>query len=376
METAVKTKRIRLSAWFMLCPWRHCLALLGLLLTGGYHFFKGNEPLMTAVCESFTRPYHRLAGRLSSCLPFSLAEVFYAALVLFLLGYLVVQVIRLVRGPDKPRRLYCSLMTFASAGLLLYGGFCLLWGVFYAGSDFQKELGIQAEPVSTEELYQVTAYFAELANAYADGTQRDAAGCFVAERDALFDASLYLYEPTAAMYPSLDGPALRAKPMLFSKFMSWINFTGFFFPFTGEANLNVDAPLCLLPSTIAHELAHQRGVAPEDEANFTAVLACLSSENADYRYSGALLALIHLGNALYDADPARWEELRAVYGEEVLADMRQNNAYWQRFETKAAEVSEEVYEGFLASYGDERGLQSYGACVDLLVAYYRDIAIE
>lgn len=43
--------------------------------------------------------------------------------------------------------------------------------------------------------------------------------------------------------------------------MSRINYTGFFFPYTAEANVNVDSPLCMLPSTIAHELAHQRGVA-------------------------------------------------------------------------------------------------------------------
>ena len=29
-----------------------------------------------------------------------------------------------------------------------------------------------------------------------------------------------------------------------------------------------------------------------------------------------------------------------------------------------------LYTGFLYTQGDERGLQSYGACTDLLVAYY------
>jgi len=35
-----------------------------------------------------------------------------------------------------------------------------------------------------------------------------------------------------------------------------------------------------------------------------------------------------------------------------------------------ADVSETVYESFLRTYGDDRGMQSYGACVDLLVACY------
>ena len=59
--------------------------------------------------------------------------------------------------------------------------------------------------------------------------------------------------------------------------MSYLDFTGFFFPFTAEANVNTDFPGALFASTIAHELSHQRGVAREQEANFTAVLACLNT---------------------------------------------------------------------------------------------------
>ena len=34
--------------------------------------------------------------------------------------------------------------------------------------------------------------------------------------------------------------------------------------------MNVDCPACLIPETIAHEMAHQRMVASELEANFVA----------------------------------------------------------------------------------------------------------
>ena len=72
--------------------------------------------------------------------------------------------------------------------------------------------------------------------------------------------------------------------------MSYTNFTGFFFPFTAEANVNTDFPPALFASTVAHELSHQRGVAKEQEANFTAVLASLYYGDADYCYSSCLLA--------------------------------------------------------------------------------------
>ena len=59
----------------------------------------------------------------------------------------------------------------------------------------------------------------------------------------------------------------------------------------------------------------------------------------------------------------------------VKADLADNNAYWDQFrDTVIQQASTKVYDGILKAYGDERGIQSYGTVVDLLVAYYRDQA--
>lgn len=134
--------------------------------------------------------------------------------------------------------------------------------------------------------------------------------------------------------------------------------------------MNDDSPACLLPATIAHEMAHQRGIASEDECNFLAVLTCATSGNVVYEYSGYLMGFVHLSNALYRADPAYWEAVHAELNAQVRADLADNNAYWARFESETAELSQSVYDGVLKSYGEESGIQSYGEVVDLLVAYY------
>ena len=57
----------------------------------------------------------------------------------------------------------------------------------------------------------------------------------------------------------------------------------------------------------------------------------------------------------------------------MRADLADNNAYWDQFrDTVAQTVSNKVYDGILKSYGDQRGIRSYGTVVDLLVVYYRD----
>ena len=54
----------------------------------------------------------------------------------------------------------------------------------------------------------------------------------------------------------------------------------------------------------------------------------------------------------------------------AAADFADNNAYWAGWEGPVRTVGESVYDSFLRSYGQDLGMQSYGACVDLLVEHF------
>ena len=375
--TELKEKRNQaLREWWNRCPVRHVLSAAGLLLIALYFILRRSDPVMTWLCAHIVRPWHRFAARLLSPLPFSAAEVLIVIGVVGALVYITYSVIMLIRKPERRDRAYRFAMTCLTAFLLIYAGFCLLWGVYYYTSDFEDQSGIWGEPVSAEQLTVVTQYFTDLLCDYSCAVARNEAGEFCEDIDAAFAASPMLYDAAAAKFSCLAGDAVAAKPFFFSRFMSYTNFTGFFFPFTGEANINVDCPPALIPSTIAHEIAHQRGIAQEDEANFAAVLASLENGDPVFCYSACLLAYIHLGNALNKADHDAWAENYARLPQGALADLAANNAYWSQFETPVKAVSDTVYTGFLQSYGQSDGLQTYGKCVDLLVAYYYDIARE
>ena len=374
MKTEKKEKR-GLAAIFALCPGRHCLLLLSGLVIILHLATRGNHALNRWLSANFVHPLHRVLSAATNVLPFSLAELLIAAAVLGLIAYLVSAAVQLVRQGRKLQQVYIILVTLLTAGLAVYGGFCLLWGVYYYGDDFAAQSGLRREKISVEQLRTVTAYFADLANEYAPQVRRDENGICATDREKVLLESEHVYAGTERLYPCLEGPAVRAKGVLCSKVMSLIDFTGFFFPFTAEANVNMDFPPSLFASTVAHELAHQRGVAKEQEANFVAVLASLQYGDPDYVYSAALLAYTHLGNALYKADHTAWEEVYTDLCDEVKLDFAANRRYWQQFETPVQQVSNTVYEGFLQSYDQELGLKSYGACVDYLVNYYYETAL-
>lgn len=373
MEKSLVKKR-GTAAIFALCPAAHVFALLGAGFLALFFTLRHNKAVMQAVSSRFVQPLHHILAHFTAKFPFSLGEWLYAAAIGGLLVYIGFELIQLIRRPERGARLYRFFMRLAALLLGVYALFCLLWGVYYYGDDFIARSGLESGAVSAEDLELVTVYFADLLNEYSAQVPRDEAGLCRTDRAAVLARSPRLFVAAAQKYPCLDGPEVPAKGMFFSRIMSIIDFTGFFCPFTAEANVNMDFPEALFASTVAHELSHQRGVAKEQEANFVAVLASLENGDADYCYSACLLAYTHLGNALARVDPDALSMIASGLDDGVKADLLESRRYWAQYETPVQTVTNTVYEGFLQSYGQTLGMRSYGACVDLLVNYYHDAA--
>lgn len=372
MEKTAHKKNLR-----RLAPVRLGITLLCLLAVALIYALRVDEGAMLWVYEHVTHPYHLFMSKLCSHFAFSAAELVYAAAILGLAAYLLWCVYRLIRFPEKLWQLYRLVLTLAMAGAVFWAGLSVMWTPCYYAPGFAEQSGVDDGPLELEELETVTRWFAALASEYAGEVPRDENGACTTDRDSVLDRAAGVFEGAAELYPFLDGEALRPKPIHFSRIMSYLDFTGFFFPMTGEANLNMDSPVFLLPSTSQHEIAHQRGVAMEQECNFVAVLSCLESEYADFRYAGAALAYIYLGNALAGADYEAYTEIYYSLSDTVRADFKAQSAYWDEFRDSAAQkASNTVYDSFLKSNGQELGMQSYGACVNLLVHYYIDEARE
>ena len=341
------------------------LALLSVFLLA-----RRSRGAMNALTEGFTNPLRRMLGRLCECVPFSVAEGLYVLAALGFLVFLVLGVRAVVRSRHRSGTVYALVLGLGNAVLTVYVLFCLLWGANYYADSFTDKSGIDVEPVAVDDLERVTRQFAALVNEYAGDVPRATDGAFAGDRAEILAYAPKIYENLYEEFPFLEMTDVPPKAMRFSRVMSAMGFTGFYFPFTGECNVNVDFPAATLPTTVAHELSHRRGIASEQECNFLAVLACLRCDDAAYRYAGALSGYIYLANALYSADAERWRAVRETLDERVVADLRASGTYWAQFEGPVDTVSNAVYDSFLKSYGTI-GVKSYGACVDLLVAYFK-----
>ena len=352
---------------------RHIWLLIDCALLAAFFSLRGQRGLMNAIADHVTGPLRRGLGRVCYLVPFSVMEMVEALAVLVSVAYVVWSVVSVVRAGGRRReRAYGLALGALCAVLAVWAGFCLLWGVNYWTDGFQDKSGIYAQPVALEDLRAVTEYFAARVGETAGDVEREEHGLFAVPREEILASSVHAYDAITETFPFLAFEDPGVKPMAFSRLMSALDFTGFYSSFTGESNVNVDSPACMLPSTIAHELAHQRGFASEQECNFLAVLASTTCPDPAYRYSGWLIGYMYLGNALYSQDPEGYWAIRETLPEEAQLDLAYNNAYWAQFrDTPVQKASNKVYDGILKSYGDERGIQSYGTVVDLLVAYYK-----
>lgn len=234
---------------------------------------------------------------------------------------------------------------------------------------------LEVKDSTVEELYALTQSLATEANELrAQAPKVDEDGVFQLSEstyEAAKDAN-EAYELLAKEYPVLGGSYAAPKPVFFSKMMSSTEITGVFFPFTMEANVNVDVPDYSIPSTMLHELAHLRGFMREDEANYLAYLAGMKSDNVELKYSSTMLALIIAGNALYDQSPDLYFKVKDLCSEEVLKDIRANSAYWVQYDdTVISTISNKINDTYLKANNQEDGVKSYGRMLDLLLAKYR-----
>lgn len=181
-------------------------------------------------------------------------------------------------------------------------------------------------------------------------------------------------------YDALQGFYPMPKPLYFSDFVSQQYMLGYYFPFSMEANYNNVAYVTNLPATMCHELAHLKGYIQEDEANFIGFLACISSDDLLFQYSGYLSVLNYVNNDFYEAIGEDYERYmaevqinRQVYEDAVF--VRKED--WDRIEKEAVvdtEVVDAVSTGFVETSlklnGVDDGMVAYSRVVGLLLQWY------
>jgi len=366
-DTAPKKKGF-LYHFPLWCIVPFCIALIFLV----FHIIsRNNVRFATFFCDNISYLYRMIFAKLTSPLPFSLGETFFISLPVIVALFMLWSYKQVKRGYTA--RPFAALICAAS---VLYSIFVLNFACSYGAEKLDKRLDIEKIPVTTDELYFTASCLAEQTNFYSESLDFKADGFSVMPHSykALSAKLCTSFERLHKEYSFIQDFRSRVKPVALSVPMSYAHITGIYFPFTGEANINIDFPDYSIPFTAAHELAHQRGVAREDEANFIAFLACMESDDPYILYSGSLNMLEYVLNALARADKDLYSEVYFSLNENVRGELRAYSLFFEKYrDSTASKVNEAVNDTYLKVQGTE-GVVSYGMVVDLAVAYYAQLA--
>ena len=312
-------------------------------------------------------------GRLSGLVRIDLAVILVSLAVLGLGLWLCAAIARSIRKRSL-RYGFASLHRVMASPPSAVWAFCLAWGLNYTRPPLATRLSLTKVEPDADRLGRLTRLLAAETNRSYEWARSDdqIAGT---GSSSLRIPRAEIAERIAAAYAILE-PGNGAIPCSFPKSSSVANFiltrigiSGFYFPYTGEATVNAVMPQASLPFVMAHEMAHQRGTAREDEANFLAYLACHESGLASARYSGALAAFGLAFNALWQASPDSARAVREILDAGPRADRAAIHAFWQRHEGRASALAERVNDRYLKANAQRAGTGSYDLAVELLVAY-------
>ena len=325
------------------------------------------------------RVYGALAAvlvRLTSVVPFSLAEIGLVALLMAATVAAIRGAAALWRGPERARRLARGAGGLVGWAGVAYLVFELLWGLNYARRPLADMLGLSTSGGGSAELAALAKVLVAESSALRVGLPEDAAGALLVPGgvSAAARRAPAGYERLFAARPALRGTVGRAKPVLLSPLMSYLGIGGIYAPFTGEANVNATLPDWDRPFTVCHELAHQRGFAREDEANFLAYLACRSHPDRDFQYSGTFQAALYVLGALAAANRPSYDAARAALPAPLQHDLAALAAWRARYASRLSRVQDRVNDTYLRAQGEREGVRSYGRMVDLLLAERRAAA--
>jgi hypothetical protein len=352
----------------------YLLALLPLALA--FSYLAPRSPIL--VEKIFSLKFYRIiaqgVSRITGIFPFSVAEVIIVAAILIAIVQIIRSVKELINSPRKRIRVLMKKLSVLAVILsLIYFLFITMWGLNYHRLPFEEIVGLDMQDVKPEELEALSRYLVDRANELRELVEENSDGIMILPdgvNGGLKRADLG-YKAASVLYPELGGKYGRPKGVMLSKVMSYQGIGGVYFPFTAEANVNISGPHFMIPATALHEMAHQRGFARENEANYIAYITAAMHPDYDFQYSGTMLALIHTMGALRRLDSPKATEIRQQYSPGVLRDLEDWNKHLAEYEGIINRVSNAINNKYLQVNAQTDGVLSYNRMVHLLVAHYR-----
>lgn len=300
-------------------------------------------------------------------IPFSIGDIFYTLIGVLAIRWLILNIKRLRTGPAW------FFLDIAATVSIVYFVFHMLWGFNYYRQPLHKTMSLDRD-YTTEELIEITKRFIEKSNSmhrslgFNDTVKID----LPYTQKEIFDKSTNGYVRLGKEYPNLEYSPKSIKKSVWSLGLTYMGYSGYYNPFSGEAQVNNLIKNYKFPVVSCHEQAHQIGYAAENEANFIATLATLQNDDPYIQYAGYIFALRYCVNEVARRDYYQYTCLIEEINPGILESYREMREFWRSYENPFEDISKAFWDQFLKANNQSKGIMSYSYMVALVVNYFED----
>jgi hypothetical protein len=353
----MKTKRLWLIATILL--------IIALLI----RIFSSNSMWVEQYYSNGIYPYiSAFLKFVTGLFPFSVGDVLYGALFVWLLWHFIKLVKAIFQKKITSSDVNRGLAKGSIYLITIYIIFNLFWGINYNRKGIAFQLGLTRQEYSQQELKNINALLLQKVNeskaAILHTKQQDSC-----DHKKIFTQSENAYTEAAKKYAVLDYSSIVVKSSLYGWLGNYLDFSGYYDPFTGEAQVNTTVPYFLQPYTTCHEIAHQLGYAKESEANFVGYLAAAAAKDTLFHYSVYLELFIYANQNLYQLDSATARSFAKQLSPAVKADIKQWRAFNISHRNPIEPAISWLYGKYLESNQQPSGVLSYDEVTGFLIAY-------
>ncbi len=344
--------------------------LVLVVIAAAIHIYSDNpirveNQYSTGIYPAFSRFLRSVFG----WVPFSFGDLLYGLVGLWITWKLAKSIKALFKGQVTLQSFFAGGRKVFHVLLTVYILFNLFWGINYNRIGIAGQLDMKMEKYSADDLQMINELLVEKVNV----TKQALVSRQVdyPSKPQMFLKIQDAYKKAAPVYPFLEYRPVSLKRSMWSWLGNYMGFTGYYNPFTGEAQVNTLVPKFLQPFTTCHEVAHQLGYAKENEANFVAYLAASVSQDSILQYSVYLDLFMYSNRNLYETDSVAAKQYREKLIPAVVDDFKE----WRRFNKKYRNPIEPVFRWIYGVYLERnqqpQGVLSYDEVTAFIIAYHK-----
>ncbi|HMD00316.1 MAG TPA: DUF3810 domain-containing protein, partial [Ferruginibacter sp.] len=253
--------------------------------------------------------------------------------------------------------------------LSVYVYFNIAWGINYNREGIASQLGLTIDKYSQKDLDELNGMLVQKLNE---------SKATLIRNNTAYPSNSEMFSRTNKAFASIDSvyPFLKYHPVsLKSSMWGWIGnytgFTGYYNPFTGEAQVNTSVPKFLQPYICCHEVAHQLGYGKEMEANFVGYLAASGVRDTLFNYSVYFDLFMYSNRNLFSIDSSSSHAYFNQLSPEVKADIKEWRDFVRRHRNPVEPVIRWIYGQYLRSNEQPQGVMAYDEVTAFIIAYYK-----